>query len=170
MATKYGPRKKHNAGTIRSSTTQKGGRTRKTVTVKTGNYTRSRSVNKDGTVRQTTTHKSPSGFWTRTTKTIGSKPSKPRAPKFVKSKPFKLPKIRISKPKVSRARSSSGRSRSYSGNYGSYSSNEGFFMKLFMFPFRLIGWIFSFIFWCFKWGFILTVIYAIYKFLSYLLS
>lgn len=167
MATKYGPRKKHNAGTVRSSTTTKGGsRTRKTVTVKTGNYTRSRSVNKNGTVRQTTTHKSPSGFWTRTTKTIGSKPSNPKAPKFIKAKPFKLPKIRISKSKSSISKSTGRRSssRSYGGGY---SSSEGFFTTLFMLPFRLVGWIldmiFSFIFWCIKWGLILGGIYLLLK-------
>ena len=171
MATKYGPRKKHNAGTIRSSTTQKGGRTRKTVTVKTGNYTRSRSVNKNGTVRQTTTHKSPSGFWTRTTKTIGSKHSKPKAPKFIKAKPFKLPKIRISKPKVTRSRSSSGSRRSYSGGIvsGLIFAPFEFIISIILMPFRLVGWIISgfisFVFWCLKWGLILGCLYFLLKWL-----
>lgn len=178
MATKYGPRKKHNAGTIRSSTTTRGGsRTRKTVTVKTGNYTRSRSVNKNGTVRQTTTHKSPSGFWTRTTKTIGSKPSKPKAPKFVKVKSFKVPKIRLlSAPKVRVSKGSSSRSRRSGGSSGNYTydESEGFFTTLLLMPFRIVGWfiemIFTFIFWCIKWGLILTAIYFIGKLILYLIA
>jgi hypothetical protein len=109
MATKYGSRKKHNAGTVRTSTNNRGGsRTRKTTTVKTGNYTRSRSVNRNGTVRLTTTHKSPSGFITRAVSTIGSKPSKPKAPKFIKAKPFKAPKMKSFKAPKIRSSSSSG--------------------------------------------------------------
>ena len=98
MATKYGPKRRHNSGTVRRSTNTTGGsRTRSTVTTKTGNFTRSRSVNRNGTVRQTTTHKSPSGFITRTVKTIGSSPSKPKKPKFIVPKVFKLPKFKKSK-------------------------------------------------------------------------
>lgn len=109
MATKYGPRKKHNAGTVRTSTNNRGGsRTRKTTTVKTGNFTKSRSVNRNGTVRLTTTHKSPSGFITRSVSTVGSKPSKPKAPKFIKTKPFKAPKMKTFKaPKIRSSSSSS---------------------------------------------------------------
>ena len=109
MATKYGPRKKHNAGTVRKSTNNTGGsRTRSTTTVKTGNFTRSRSVNRNGTVRQTTTHKSPAGFITRTVKTIGSAPSKPKAPKFIVPKLFKAPKLKPMKAaKVIQSKSSS---------------------------------------------------------------
>ena len=111
MATKYGPRKKHNAGTVRKSTNNTGGsRTRSTTTVKTGNFTRSRSVNRNGTVRQTTTHKSPAGFITRTVKTIGSAPSKPKAPKFIVPKLFKPPalkKLKSAKVNTSKAKSDS---------------------------------------------------------------
>jgi hypothetical protein len=109
MATKYGTRKKHNAGTARTSTNNRGGsRTRKSVTVKTGNFTRSRSVNRNGTVKLTTTHKSPSGFITRTSKSVGSKPSKIKAPKFIKAKPFKLPKMKLFKPAKNRVSRSTG--------------------------------------------------------------
>jgi hypothetical protein len=123
MATKYGPRKKHNAGTVRTSTNNQGGsRTRKTTTVKTGNYTRSRSVNRNGTVRLTTTHKSPSGFITRAVSTVGSKPSKPKAPKFIKAKPFKAPKMRSFKsPKI---RSSSGSSFGFGSLFSGFSSGK----------------------------------------------
>lgn len=162
MATKYGPRKKHNAGTIRSSTTTKGGsRTRKTVTVKTGNYTRSRSVNKNGTVRQTTTHKSPSGFWTRKTKTTGSSPSKPKAPKFIKAKPFKAPKLKIFKGSKTTYKSSGRSSRRRSSSSGSYSGGEDFG---FVIKFWLV--VLSMIFIGFKITLFFVVIYYFYKWLS----
>lgn len=110
MATKIGPRKKHNSGTVRTTTnTQGGSRTRKTVTTKTGNYTRSRSVNRDGTVKTTTTHKAPSGFITRTSQSVGSKPSKPKVPKFIKANPFKVPKVLVSKPKIGKGKSGGSR-------------------------------------------------------------
>ena len=117
MATKYGPRKKHNAGTVRRSTNTTGGsRTRSTTTVKTGNFTRSRSVNRNGTVRQTTTHKSPAGFITRTVKTIGSSPSKPKKPKFIVPKLFKAPKLKPIKPmKMAKSGGSSKSSWSFFG-------------------------------------------------------
>jgi hypothetical protein len=169
MATKYGPRKKHNAGTKRTSYSTKTGRTRSTVTTKTGNYTRSRSVNKNGTVRQTTTHKSPSGFWTRTTKTIGSKPSKPKAPKFIKVNPFKAPKLPKMKSASVKTRSSGSnrKSRSYSG--GSSDGDPGFFLSLLLWPiealFTVIGWVFGLIIWCIKWSIILGSIYLLFKWL-----
>jgi len=89
MAYKRSGRKKFNSGTSFTTTNTKGGsRTRKTTSVKLGSTgrTKSRSVNKNGTVRLTTTHKSPAGWITRTVKTIGSKPSKPKAPRFIKAK------------------------------------------------------------------------------------
>lgn len=116
MATKYGPRKKHNAGTIRKSTNNRGGsRTRSTTTTKRGNFTFSRSVNRNGTVRQTKTHKSPSGWITRSVTTIGSKPRKPKAPKFIKAKPFKLPKFKISKSKSTTYKAPTGKGWSLFG-------------------------------------------------------
>jgi hypothetical protein len=145
MATKYGPRKKHNAGTVRTSTnTQGGSRTRKTTTVKTGNFTRSRSVNRNGTVRLTTTHKSPSGFITRSVSTVGSKPSKPKAPKFIKSKPFKAPKMKTFKaPRIRTTMSSGRRGRSSSsGDSMILLLVVGIFAGLF----SLIAWIFKTIF------------------------
>lgn len=111
MATKYGSRKKHNAGTIRSSTNNKGGsRTRKTTTVKSGGSTRSRSVNRNGTVKLTTTRKTAAGY-VRTSKTVGSAPKPPKAPKFVKAKSYKapkMPKIKVPKFKASSSSSSGG--------------------------------------------------------------
>lgn len=145
MATKYGPRKRSNAGTSRKSTNNTGGsRTRTTQTTKFGNVTKSRSVNRNGTIRQTTTHKSPSGWITRSVKTVGSAPSKPKAPKFIKAKPFKAPKIRI--PKFTSSRSySSGRSRSYRGGGGSKA--DGFIVGLF---FAAIVLFFAAIWWTVK--------------------
>lgn len=144
MATKYGPRKKHNAGTVRTSTNTLGGsRTRKTVSVKTSNITRSRSVNRNGTVRLTTTHKSPSGFITRSVQTIGSKPSKPKAPKFIKAKPYKAPKMKTFKaPKI---RMSSGR-RGRRSSGGGVATIALFGVGIIACIFSLIGWLFSLIF------------------------
>jgi hypothetical protein len=154
MATKYGPRKKHNSGTVRTSTNNKGGsRTRKTVTVKTGNFTKSRSVNRNGTVRLTTTHKSPSGFITRSVSTVGSKPSKPKAPKFIKATPFKAPKMpKFKSPKLFKPSkmsspfsfSSGRRSRSSSSGGDEIVATVG--IGLFAGLFALIAWIFSLIF------------------------
>jgi hypothetical protein len=145
MATKYGPRKKHNSGTVRTSTNNQGGsRTRKTVTTKTGNFTRSRSVNRNGTVKLTTTHKSPAGWITRTSQSIGSKPSKPKAPKFIKATPFKAPKFSVSKPKVIKTNYGSARKggrgrRSSGGDDLVIAAGVGIFVGLFY----LIGWIFK---------------------------
>lgn len=115
MATKYGSRKKHNAGTIRSSTNNKGGsRTRKTTTVKSGGSTRSRSVNRNGTVKLTTTRKTAAGY-VRTSKTVGSVAKAPKAPKFVKAKPFKAPKMPKMKSTTYKAPKASSSSWSFFG-------------------------------------------------------
>jgi len=173
MATKYGPRKKHNAGTVRRSTNTTGGsRTRSTTTVKTGSFTRSRSVNRNGTVRQTTTHKSPSGFITRKVKTSGSAPSKPKAPKFVMPKLFKAPTFKRTKaPKSSTPRTKNGSFSLFGGRsktrsrrseeYEDYDDGESgtwswfgvlatFILLPFILPFKLFGiwggWIVMFIY------------------------
>jgi hypothetical protein len=146
MATKYNPRKKHNAGTVRTSTNTTGGsRTRNTVTTKpNSNYTKSRSVNRNGTVKLTSTHKSPSGFVTRTSQSVGSKPSKIKEPKFITYDPFKAPRKRKSK---SRAR---GGSRKSSGGgililmlFGLIAGLFQLVRWTFSLIFSLIGWVFS---------------------------
>jgi len=79
-------------------------------------------VNRNGTVRQTTTHKSPSGFITRTVKTSGSAPSKPKAPKFIVPKLFKPPALKkLKSPKVTTPRTKNG---SFSF-FGGSSKKEG---------------------------------------------
>jgi hypothetical protein len=130
MAYKRSGRKKFNSGTSFTTTNTKGGsRTRKTTSVKLGSTgrTKSRSVNKNGTVRLTTTHKSPAGWITRTVKTIGSKPSKPKAPRFIKAK-SNLGVVKTRKKSfsglVSAAKTSRRSSRSYSTNAG-----DSFVMK-----------------------------------------
>lgn len=131
MAIKYGKRTKHNAGTKRTSYNNKTGRTRTTITVKTGNITRSRSRNADGSTRQTTTHKAPNGFITRTSKTIGKpKISKPKAPPKPK-------KQKIAKPRRVRSSSSSG-SRSRSGGSGNFVKN----FYILLFALLILYWIF----------------------------
>lgn len=112
MAIKYSKRKKHNSGTIRKSYNNKTGRTRVTTTVKQRNYTRSRSVNKDGSVRITQTHKSPSGFITRTTKTFGSKSKK--------SAPPKVKRIVTKKPKKVRFTVSGSKTGTYTSSKGTW--------------------------------------------------
>lgn len=141
MAVKYGSRKRHNAGTIRKSTSTRGGsRTRSTTTTKRGNYTYSRSVNRDGTVRQTKTHKSPAGFITRTVSTIGSKPKKPKTPKFITAKPYKPPKIRINKSTVGSYRTSTRRSRGSSRSYSGGSGGGGELIVLLFFGIFVFMW------------------------------
>lgn len=109
MAIKYSKRKKHNSGTIRKSYNNKTGRTRVTTTVKQKHYTRSRSVNQDGSVRITKTHRSPSGFITRTVKTFGKRKSSasPKISSTVTKKPKKISYSRPSKSKTVNHKSNS---------------------------------------------------------------
>ena len=100
---------KRNAGKTRKSYNSNTGKghTRVTQTTqKSPSLKISRSNNRNGTIRETTTWKRPDGFWTRKTRTVGSKPSPVRKPKFIKAKPFKAPKLRkIRKPKAIRTAS-----------------------------------------------------------------
>ena len=106
---------KRNAGKTRKSYNSNTGKghTRVTQTTqKSPSLKISRSNNRNGTIRETTTWKRPDGFWTRKTRTVGSKPSPVRKPKFIKAKPFKAPKLRkIRKPKASRYYNSSRKSK-----------------------------------------------------------
>lgn len=99
MPYKYGPRKRHNAGTTRKTTVfrkNRGSRTRVTNTVRTGNWTRSRSVNEDSTIHLTETHRAPNGIITRRSKTIGAKVDKTvDKPNFIKPKSTVIRQKRI---------------------------------------------------------------------------
>lgn len=161
MATKRVSRTKHNAGHLTTTYNNETGQTRKTTSVKTGNYTRSRSRNANGTIRTTTTHRAPNGFVTRKTKTIGSKPSRPKKPKFIKPKVYKAPKVR--KPRAvraSRPRSSRGRSYSRRG-----SSSFGVFDLIWLIPMYILKVIWNIIWFVIKWGIIVTVIVLVFAYM-----
>jgi hypothetical protein len=73
-----------------NKTTHTNGRQRVTHTSKpTKNLTISKSVNRNGSVRQTTTYRDSSGYTHRSTKTFGTSPKKYRAPK---QSSYKAPK------------------------------------------------------------------------------
>lgn len=119
-----------------------GGRTRVSTTRKLSHgFTQSRSVNKNGTVKVRTTHKRPDGIQSTKQKTYGSAPRKPKAPKFIKAKPFKLPKLGVfrNKAKVYTPKVSRSRSRSSGGT-----SESGFgFIDILLLPITIPIWLIS---------------------------
>jgi hypothetical protein len=81
-------------------------------------------------------------------KTYGSAPRKPKAPKFIKAKPFKMPKFRLRKPKVSVTKAGrSGRVRSGSGGSSDGLSFIEFLLLPILIPIWIIKGIFGFTVW-----------------------
>jgi hypothetical protein len=150
------------------TTSVPGGRTRVSTTRKLSHgFTQSRSVNKNGTVKVRTTHKTPAGIMSTKQKTYGSAPRKPKAPKFIKAKPFRLPKFRIGKPKVSVAKAGrSGRVRSGSGGSSDGLSFIEFLLLPILIPIWIIKGIFSFTIWLITnpwvWAGLIVLIYFEY--------
>lgn len=143
--------RKSGTGRQTRTTSIPGGRTRVSTTRKLSHaFTQSRSVNRNGTVKVRTTHKTPAGIQSTKQKTYGKAPRKPKAPKFIKAKPFRLPKLGIfrNKAKVSSTRVSNGRSRSSSGgSEGSFGFVDILLLPitipiwLISLPFRLVFWL-----------------------------
>ncbi len=159
--------RKSGTGRQTRTTSVPGGRTRVSTTRKLSHgFTQSRSVNKNGTVKVRTTHKTPAGIMSTKQKTYGSAPRKQKAPKFIKAKPFKLPKFRMSKPKVSVAKSRSVRVRSSSGGSSEGLSFIEFLLLPILIPIWIIRSIFRFIVWLITnpwvWAGLIVLIYFEY--------
>jgi len=140
--------RKSGTGRQTRTTSIPGGRTRVSTTRKLSHgYTQSRSVNPNGTVKVRTTHKTPAGIISTKQKTYGKAPRKPKAPKFIKAKPFRLPKFRIGKPKVSVAKGGSSRGRSYSSSSSGGLSLLEIICLPILIPYWIIKGIFGFTIW-----------------------
>ena len=116
---------KRNSGKTRKSYNSETGHTRNTQSRKTTKaQTISRSNNSNGTIRETKTWRRPDGLWKRTVKTIGSKPSPVRKPKFIKPKATTTtlrPVKRASPVKMVKSRPSKADSWLFSADLGSSS-------------------------------------------------
>jgi hypothetical protein len=145
--------RKSGTGRQTRTTSIPGGRTRVSTTRKLSHgFTQSRSVNPNGTVKVRTTHKTPAGIQSTKQKTFGSAPRKPKAPKFIKAKPFKLPKLGIfrNKAKVYTPKVSGGRSSSSGGSEGGFGFIDILLLPIII-PIWLISLPFRFVFWLIGW-------------------